>query len=56
MRSNKKQKLCIGRESNPGLAEFSGIDDPKWQRPILPLNHQCLLMIGLRNDEYVYKD
>jgi hypothetical protein len=32
---------CIGRESNPGLAESSEIRDLIWQRPILPLNHQC---------------
>jgi hypothetical protein len=32
---------CIGRESNPGLAELSEIRDLIWQRPILPLNHQC---------------
>ena len=32
---------CIGRESNPGLAESSEILDLEWQRPILPLNHQC---------------
>jgi hypothetical protein len=37
----KDNGQCIGRESNPGLAD---IHDPKtlrWQRPILPLNHQC---------------
>ena len=32
---------CIGRESNPGLAESSEVLDLEWQRPILPLNHQC---------------
>jgi hypothetical protein len=33
---------CIGRESNPGLAESLEVDSNlKWQRPILPLNHQC---------------
>jgi hypothetical protein len=39
-RSRRGQK-CIGRESNPGLAESSEILDLVWQRPILPLNHQC---------------
>jgi hypothetical protein len=33
-------KECIGRESNPGLADIE-IADLEWQRPILPLNHQC---------------
>jgi hypothetical protein len=43
-RQNDQQtKDCIGRESNPGLADIE-INDPEWQRPILPLNHQCLLM------------
>jgi hypothetical protein len=37
---SKKQKTCIGRESNPGLADIE-IRDLEWQRPILPLNHQC---------------
>jgi hypothetical protein len=37
---------CIGRESNPGLADiiWSLLGEKKdsgWQRPILPLNHQC---------------
>ena len=32
---------CIGRESNPGLAESFEMLDLEWQRPILPLNHQC---------------
>jgi hypothetical protein len=36
---------CIGRESNPGLAELSMIIDHEWQRPILPLNHQCIRRI-----------
>jgi hypothetical protein len=37
---SKKTKVCIGRESNPGLADIK-IADLEWQRPILPLNHQC---------------
>jgi hypothetical protein len=32
---------CIGRESNPGLADIENLEDLGWQRPILPLNHQC---------------
>jgi hypothetical protein len=38
-----KQAKCIGRESNPGLAESLRCD-LEWQRPILPLNHQCYVM------------
>jgi hypothetical protein len=42
-RSAKRQKdrytHCIGRESNPGLAEV-GLKE-LWQRLILPLNHRC---------------
>ena len=37
----RSSSTCIGRESNPGLAESSEIQDLEWQRPILPLNHQC---------------
>jgi hypothetical protein len=45
-RDNRMQKadfgiMCIGRESNPGLAESSELNNLEWQRPILPLNHQC---------------
>jgi hypothetical protein len=36
--------LCIGRESNPGLADIKEVEYFSWQRPILPLNHQCLCM------------
>jgi hypothetical protein len=39
---------CIGRESNPGLAESFMIIDHEWQRPILPLNHQCNVMTDER--------
>ena len=47
--SKNHQKNCVGRESNPGLAEtvISTSSSPSkawiggvWQRPILPLNHQ----------------
>jgi hypothetical protein len=34
-----QQKECIGRESNPGLAETVQVNG--WQRLILPLNHRC---------------
>ena len=37
---------CIGRESNPGLAESSKDDILEWQRPILPLNHQCSMKVA----------
>jgi hypothetical protein len=37
---SERTKECIGRESNPGLADIE-IADLEWQRPILPLNHQC---------------
>jgi hypothetical protein len=40
----KEIARCIGRESNPGLADIKEsleIKSFSWQRPILPLNHQC---------------
>ena len=41
-----KEQKCIGRESNPGLAESVEMLDLEWQRPILPLNHQCYWMMS----------
>ena len=45
---------CIGRESNPGLADSFEMRDLEWQRPILPLNHQCYLMKFPRLYGYTY--
>jgi hypothetical protein len=52
-KGGQKIKSCIGRESNPGLAESSESEyNLEWQRPILPLNHQCDSHVP--NASYIY--
>ena len=45
---------CIGRESNPGLAESFEMQDLEWQRPILPLNHQCYWLKLVQTQSYIF--
>ena len=40
------KKICIDGESNPGRDEFVMKPSLKagWQRPVIPLHYQCLLI------------
>lgn len=49
--NKNKKNNCIGRESNPGLADCCisctrGVFET-WQRLILPLNHRCAILYWL---------
>jgi hypothetical protein len=46
VRTSKRQKNASAGNRTRGWPT-SKIDDLEWQRPILPLNHQCLLMNNL---------
>jgi hypothetical protein len=41
----RSKSVCIDRESNPELGQTPGILEDRWEDPMLPLHHQCLLRV-----------
>jgi hypothetical protein len=39
------KNICIDRESNPELGQTPGVLEDRWEDPMLPLHHQCLLRV-----------